>query len=427
MVTPAPRTNIRWRILALLFLASFVAYILRTNLSVVGVAMMPALGISEVQLGIVLAAFAWGYALFQFPGGVVGDRIGGRKALALMLLAWGVFTLLPALIPSSAAVGTVTVLATLAVIRFGMGAVQAPLYPVTSGGTTWAWFPVGGWALPNSLTNAGLTLGSAATGPLIAWLMTTVGWRLSFVVTAPLALLLAAVWWWYARDLPSQHPGVSAAELALIDAGRTPQPVPEPGAWRILLRNRDILLLTTSYFCSNFVFYFFFNWLFIYLVEHRGFKVLEGGWYNSLPWIVGSVGAVAGGIWCDVGTRRLGPRLGNRIPGVVGLLGAALFLWLAARAEAPVVAVFWLCLCLGFQQVTEGPFWAAAIGVAGRQSSAGCGILNTGGNVVGGFVALLVPLIVERAGWSAALATGAGFAILGALLWLLIRADYPTE
>jgi predicted MFS family arabinose efflux permease len=56
------------------------------------------------------------------------------------------------------------------------------------------------------LTNTGLTLGSAATGPLIAWLMGTLGWRQSFVLTAPLAFLLAGVWWWYGRDYPVETP-----------------------------------------------------------------------------------------------------------------------------------------------------------------------------------------------------------------------------
>ncbi len=424
MPSRPPRSQVRWSILALLFLASFVAYILRTNMSIVGEAMMGELGLTQVQLGVVLAAFAWGYAAFQFPGGVFGDRIGGRKALTLMLVAWGLLTLASAALPSPAVAGTTLIVAVLSLVRFGMGVAQAPLYPVTSGGTTCAWFPVGGWALPNGLTNAGLTLGSAAAGPLIAWLMTTIGWRLSFVVTAPLAFGLAGIWWWYARDRPAQHPSVSQAELDLIHAGREETPAPvEPGAWARLLVNPEILLLTASYFCSNFVFYFFFNWLFIYLVQHRGFKVLEGGWYAAPPWVIGAVGAVLGGLWSDRWTRRRGARLGCRVPGVVGLLASALFLLLAARATSPGLVVAYLSLCLGFQQVTEGPFWAAAIGVSGRQASAGCGILNTGGNVVGGFVALSVPYIVQWAGWPAALATAAAFAVAGALLWLLIRAD----
>ena len=53
------------------------------------------------------------------------------------------------------------------------------------------------------------------------------------------------------------------------------------------------------------------------------------------------------------------------------------------------------------------------------------GVLNTGGNVAGFFGGLLVPLTAELFGWEIAMASGAFFALVGAALWLLIRADRP--
>jgi cyanate permease len=49
--------------------------------------------------------------------------------------------------------------------------------------------------------------------------------------------------------------------------------------------------------------------------------------------------------------------------------------------------------------------------------------MNTGGNVVGGIGALMVPLTVERFGWPAALATGSLFALAAAGIWLVTAAD----
>ena len=92
-------SGVRWRILALIFAASFVAYLLRTNMSVAGERMMGDLGLTHIQLGAVLAAFAWGYAAAQFPAGVWGGRVGARRALALAALAWGVLNLLVGLVP----------------------------------------------------------------------------------------------------------------------------------------------------------------------------------------------------------------------------------------------------------------------------------------------------------------------------------------
>lgn len=419
----ARASSVRWVVLLLLFAASFVAYVLRTNMSVAGEAVMRELALSPVQLGAILAAFAWGYALFQIPGGVLGDRLGARRALAVAGVAWGACTLLVGVLPGASMASGTTIVVLLVGLRFAMGVTQAPLYPVAAGAIS-QWFPVSGWALPNSLLNSGLALGSAATGPLIAWLTMTAGWRLSFVAVAPLAVGVAALWWWYARDLPSEHASVNAGELALIAGGRPPvEGPPDPDAWRLVVANRQVLLLTASYFCSNYVFYFFFNWLFVYLVGVRGMASLEGGFYSMAPWMTGAVGAAIGGGVSDRLARRHGARRGYHAMPVIGLVGAAVFIVAVALAPDAYTAVVLLALCLGSQQLSEGAFWGATTAVAGRHAATACGVLNTGGNVVGGIAALLVPFVAQTMGWPTAVGTSAGFALLGAALWLFIQPD----
>lgn len=420
-------TNVRWVILALLFTVSFVAYVLRTNMSIAGEGMMTDLGLSKIQLGMVLSAFAWGYAIFQFPGGVFGDLLGCRRALTVIAVLWGILTLATGLVPSTTLASTTFILTTLIGLRFLMGVVQAPLFPVSCGGMIGNWFPVSGWAFPNGLTSTGLTLGAAATAPLIAWLMNTVGWRASFFLTAPLAFLIAGAWWWYVRDDPADHPRVGAEELDLINSGR-PSPdeaIEDKTAWKRVLKNRDILLLTASYFCMNYVFYIFFNWFFIYLVDVRKFEILEGSTFAAAPWMVGAVAASAGGLWCDRLCKRIGSRWGCRIPAITGLSLVAGLLFLGATAENPHLAVVLLALSFGCTQLTEGSYWAAAISVSGKHASAATGVMNTGGNIAGGIGALLVPIMAEAFGWVPALATGSVFAMIGVGLWLFIRADKP--
>jgi ACS family glucarate transporter-like MFS transporter len=421
------RTYVRWVILALLFVASFVAYVLRTNMSIAGEKMMADLGLSKIQLGMVLSAFAWGYAIFQFPGGIFGDKVGSRRALTIIAVLWGILTLVTGLVPGTALASTTIIMTTLIGLRFLMGVIQAPLFPVACGGTIGNWFPVSGWAFPNGLTSTGLTLGAAATAPLIAWLMETLGWRESFIITAPLAFLIAGVWWWYARDNPADNPRVSKKELELINANR-PSPehaIEDKTAWKRVLKNRDILLLAASYFCMNYVFYIFFNWFFIYLVDVREFEILKGGYFAAAPWMVGAVAAGVGGLWCDRLCKRIGSRWGCRIPGMVGLSLVAGLLLLGATAKNPYLAVVFLSLSFGCTQLTEGAYWAAAIFVSGKHASTATGVMNTGGNVVGGIGALLVPITAEVFGWVPALATGSVFALTGVGLWLFVRADKP--
>lgn len=416
--------GVRWAIIALCFLASVIAYLLRINMSVAGSALSADLGFSQVQLGAVLGAFAWGYAIFQFPGGIWGDRFGARRTLTLLAVGWGGLNLLVGLMPAGGAASPTVLLGALVLLRFLMGAAQAPLYPVVAGGAIRNWFPAAAWGVPNALTNAGLAFGSAATGPLIGWLVGSAGWRQSFILTAPSALALAALWWWYYRDQPAEHPHVGTAELAYISGGRAAaETAPaEPGAWRRVLRDRNVLLLTLGYFCSNYLFYFFFNWLVIYLVESRELTLLQGGWYAAVPWITGAVGAMVGGVLTDRLTRRYGPTRGSRMPGLLSLAGAGLLILLVPLAPSAFIAVVLLSLCLGLQQFSDPIYWAATTAVAGRDAGSACGILNTGGNIVGGIGALLVPVTVAALGWPAALGTAAGFAVVGAVLWLWIDA-----
>jgi ACS family glucarate transporter-like MFS transporter len=430
-VTPSGvrSSHVRWNVLALLVILSFIAYLLRTNLSVAGERMMGDLGISQVQLGWVLAAFAWGYAIFQWPGGLLAERMGGRKALTLIAVLWGLLNLLVAFVPKSSAAGPFVIVTTLAALRFLMGVAQAPLFPAVGGHTIARWFPVSGWALPNALTNAGLTLGAAATGPLIVLLIQSFGWRGSFGLTAPLGLLFAWVWWWYGRDEPAHHSAVAPGELELINAGRseTVRPGEATDAWRVVFRSPAVWLITASYFFSNYVFYFFFNWLYIYLVEVRNFRELQGGVMAAAPWITGAVGATLGGWLCDWLTRRHGIRIGVRVVIMLGLILSGGFIVAAAGAAGPYLGVVFLCLCLGSQQFTDSAYWAAAISVGGPPSPAACGVMNTGGNVVGGLVAVLVPMTARTLGWPVALGTASVFAFVGAILWVWIRADQAVD
>jgi len=414
---------VRWHILFLLCLASLLAYVFRINVSIAGLEIRTELGLTDLQLSWILSSGLWGYALFQLPGGIFGQVKGPRLALTICLLLWSVFTMLSGVLPGTVFNAAGSIFASLIAVRFLLGASVGPLFPIV-GGTVAAWFPVSRWAYPNALSSAALNVGSALTGPLVAWLMLTFGWRESFYLTAPFGLGLAALWWWYARDDPSDHSRVSPSELAFIRADRPRQSAAlPPGTCARLLKNGDVLLLTLSYTCSNVVFYIFFSWLFIYLVDVRQFATLQGGFAAALPWIVAAAGATVGGEACDRLSRRFGPRWGCRIPGIAGLLVAAVLLYFAAAAPNAVIAIVLLSLCIAGQQFTEGAYWQGTTYVGGRYATAACGVLNTGGNFAGMFATPMVPLLKDEFGWFVALASGSVFAVIGAVLWLFIRAD----
>jgi ACS family glucarate transporter-like MFS transporter len=426
-------TFIRWRILAILALASFISYVLRTNLSFAAPEMMSDLGLSEIQWGWVLAAFTAGYAIFQLPGGILGDRFGPRRVITAIAILWALLTFATSFVPEKAAGSTALIIGSLFLVRFLVGAVHAPIFPVMNASIV-RWFPKGGWALPLGLSSTGTTLGGAAAAIVVPLVITQFGWRIAFMCLAPLGLLTAALWWWYSRDDPASHASVNEAEIEFINAGReTPGGLDESeneggqADWLQVLKNRDVLFLTLSYSSMNFVFYIVFNWFFYYLVEVREFSATDAGFVASAQWMAGAAGAALGGWLCDRMCNRLGLRWGCRWPVIIGMTMSAVLLLVGAMHPAPYIAVTAMVLLFFFNQLNEGPYWATSIAVGGRHAGAAGGVMNTGANVMGVVNALLVPFFAHAFGWTFAIASGAIFAMIGVVFMLLVRADHVVH
>lgn len=420
---------VRFRILALLVSLSFINYLLRNNFSVAIPSIREEYGFTSAEIGWILGSFNLTYTLFQIPGGIFGETFGYRRAMTSIAITWGVLTWLTGFAPALMAASATGAMVSLIAVRFLMGIANAPVFPMMTGIIA-RWFPSGSWAFPNAMSSTGLALGQAAIGPVVTFLIIEFGWRNSFYALAPLGLFVAAWWYWYARDWPAQHRAITPGEVALIDRDRDPaftEPA-RPGTWREVLMRRDVLLLAAAYFCMNTVFYMFSQWLFTYLVEERGFTLLESGFLYVLPFATGAAMSAVGGLTCDALCHRFGGRWGCRIPAITGLLAVAVLMLAGVNAVNPYVAVGLLSLCFGFTQFTEGSFASGATYVGGPHASTAYGVVNTGGNAAG-FLAPAVGLMVDHAGWLWTFASGSAFAVLGAVLWLFVRVqdDKPLQ
>lgn len=419
-------TNVRWRVFILIAMASFVAYVMRTTMSIGAPFMIEDLGITNVQFGWIVSAFLWSYAAMQFPGGVFGDKAGPRKALTIIAVLWSVGLALTAVVPGPAVLSAGTIVALMMAVRFLNGIVHAPVFPVINVSIS-KWFPIGKMGLPVGLSSTGLTLGSAAASPLLAWMMIEYGWRISFLVLTPLGLILSALWWWYSRDNPAEHRATNAAEVEMITARRPPpslSPINPPG-WVRVLRNRNVLLLTASYACSNFVFYSVLSYFFLYLVEARLFDEIRAGALSGQIWLLAAGGAAFGGWLCDRLCKQLGLRWGYRWPIIIGQGGCAVLFFTGAYFGDPLLAVAILSFAFTFQQMTEGAYWAASITIGHQFAGAAGGIMNTGANVMGAINAVVIVWLAENWGWAFAMASNAAVTLLALLLMLPVRGEEP--
>ncbi len=421
-------TFVRWRVFVILAMASFVAYFLRSDISIAAPVRMLDLGLSEIEWGWVIAAFTTSYAILQFPGGIFGDKVGPRKALAIIC---------GSLVSRHAAYGPDTRPRR----RFGgddpwlVNGCAIPGWHRASANLSGHQYDyrslVSGRRLgaATGLSSTGLTLGFAAAAPIMAWLVAEFGWRTAFTMVAPLGFVVSALWWWYARDDPAEHPSINEAEVELIKAGRTTtvmSPINPPG-WVRILKNRNIILLTASYFCSNFVFYSTFSWFYYYAVTVREFDTATASYVTSTQWIAGAAGAALGGWLCDHLVRKHGLRWGSRWPIIIGQTGCVVFRLIGAFHDNAVIAVSFLALCFFFQQITEGSYWSTSIAIGNQLAGAAGGVLNTGANAMGVLNALLVPWIALTFSWQVAVASGAIFSILALVLLMFVRADQPIN
>src|SRR5260370_244545 len=322
--TAWPFARIRWRILSFLFGFGFIAYVQQKTITVAAERMMPELGLSQLQIGWLEQAFVLGYAIFQMPGGVFGQRLGARRTFVIIGLTAFMATVATPLAPDLFS-GQALFIALLAV-QVLLGCSQGAIFPV-SAGVFEAWFPPIRWSYVQGLQTMGLGLGAALTPPLIASLMAALGWQPALLLTSLPALVLIALWAWYGRNTPREHPSVSPQELAEIGSGGLLKDTVHGGAdatigvadpqssisMKRLLRlvgDRSVLLLAVSYMCMNYTFYLLSNWVFLYLVQERKFSLLESGWLAAAPPLAAAIGAGIGGVSTPVCFKRFCQRVG---------------------------------------------------------------------------------------------------------------------
>ena len=192
----------RYTIVMLAIGLAIISYVQRVAISVAAGPIARDLHIPKGQMGLIFGAFGLSYALFEIPMGLLGDRLGVRRVLAQIVLAWSAFTALT---------GAAWNVASLYVIRFLFGAGEAGCFPNLTRMLS-VWLPARERVKAQSLMWAFTRWGGAATPPLALLCITWFGWRWAFVGFALLGLLWCAVFLFWFKNDPAEHPAVNAAE-----------------------------------------------------------------------------------------------------------------------------------------------------------------------------------------------------------------------
>jgi sugar phosphate permease len=412
---PRP-TLVRHKVLWLTVLAYLITYMDRVVISTAAPSIQKEFGFHDVTMGWIFGAFSISYALFQIPGGWLGDKFGPRRALTGVVLWWSTFTAATALTWSAGS---------MIVTRFLFGMGEAGAFPIaTRSLSRWMLPAERGWA--QGLTHAGARLGGAVTPVFVALLIVDFGWRMPFIAFAAVGVAWAIFWFWFYRDSPREHASVNEVERVMIEEalgeGRVKASVP----WGKLLARPQLWLLSAMYFCYAYCINIFLTWFPKYLHDARGYDIALMGLFASLPLMAGVVGDLAGGWFSDHLVKRgRGLLFARRWVSVVGFAIAAIMIPLATASDSHIVSIACFCLALFGLELTVGVSWAVTLDIGGEFAGSVSAVMNTIGNL-GAFVAAAATgYIVSASGWGAAFGVLAGLCVAAALLMFTIDASRP--
>jgi MFS family permease len=363
------------------------------------------LHISKQQMGIVFGAFALSYALFEIPMGLLGDRLGVKRVLAQIVLAWSACTALT---------GAAWNVASLVGIRFLFGAGEAGCFPNLTRMLS-AWLPERERVRAQSLMWSFTRWGGAATPPLALLCIRWFGWRWAFVSFAGLGFLWCAVFLVWFKDDPAQHPGVNAAERKLLESSRV-LTREERGQrhWTSLLLTRQVLLLFVQYFFLSYVWCFYITWLPTYLREGRGQSLERAAALAVLPLLFGGFGSLASG---------LAPaRLPRRAIAFCGFLSTAILLVVLTHIQSVVPAMVAMGLASFASDLTMPISWDACVEIGGAYTATVAAAMNLRGNLAGFVAPVVGGVILEKSGgnWNILIDTMAAAATVSAACWLTL-------
>lgn len=422
---PRGRTHIRWEMLFLISLMYLITYLDRVSISNAAPLLVREFGLSPAKLGLVFSAFVWAYALFQVPGGWLGDRFGPRKTLTLIM----VYRALIALLTTKA-----TGLTSLWGIRFALGIGEAGAFP-TATRAMQMWFPRQERGIVQGFSHSASRFGAAVGPPLAVAAMIRYGWRGLFLLVGMISITWALVFVTVYRDSPDECEGVSEEErihIRGIDAKGEVNGVTttyrDRVSWRLLFKSRNMWAIMFAYFSYLYCLWIFLSWLPSYLVSYRGFSLFKTGFLASLPLLAGVIGDALGGLLTDVALIKTGNlRFARRSVASIGMLGGALFILPAAVVQSGSAALALLCAAMLFVEMTVGPAWAVPMDVGGEHSGTVSGMMNMWGQFGGALSPTVFGILAGKGSWIAPFAIAASLLVIGAVIWaFLIDPEEPV-
>jgi MFS family permease len=377
------------------------------------------LSLDSGQMGLVLGAFGWAYAIFEIPGGFLGDWIGPRKVLTRVVLWWSFFT---------AATGWARGLNTLTVTRFLFGAGEAGCFPNITKIFS-IWLPAQEKVRAQGIVWMAARWGGAFTPPLVSFVILQVGWRHAFELFGLIGPLWAILFFLWFRDNPMDHRRLNQAERDLVSAssklaGHADVP------WLRFLSSGRVWLLCWQYFCLTYGWYFYITWLPTYLRNGRHLEIASSAMLSILPLFLGGLANPISVFLGERLTRRTHDvARTRRIISCSGFAGACLSLLGSTLVENPVLAVLAIAMASFCGDLTMPHAWSATMDMGGKYAGTLSGAMNSWGNLGGAISPMVIGYVLQWTGsnWNLTFYVASAVYACGILCWLFLDSTTPIE
>ena len=413
-------TRVRFLVVVFAIALAVVTYIDRVAISFAAPYMSKDLGLDSRQMGAVFAAFGWAYALFEIPGGYLGDRMGPRSVLTRIVLWWSFFT---------AATGWAWSFLSLCVTRFLFGAGEAGCFPnITKAFTTW--LPKHEQVRAQGALWLSARWGGAFTPLLVAVVMRWIGWRHAFEVFGLLGVVWAIAFYTWYRNNPLENPKLNEAEREIVREASANAGSHGNVPWAKFLGSQQVWMICLQYFCLSYGWYFYITWFPTYLAEARGLDVKSVALFSVAPLFMGGIGNPVS-VWI---ANRLAPRVGSmaktrRIMAYIGFAGASMFLLLSTRMNDPLMATLSIGLASFSNDLVMPGAWSACMNVGGKHAGSLSGMMNMTGNIAGAIAPQVIGFILffTNRNWNLTFYLSAGIYLMGIVCWMFLDPITPLK
>jgi ACS family tartrate transporter-like MFS transporter len=370
------------RLVPFLMLLYLVAFLNRVNVSFAALTMNRDLHIGEGLFGLAAGMFFLGYFIFEVPGNLILLRMGARRWIMILMVAWGILSVANAFVPGA----TLYI-----VLRFLLGSAEAGFYPGVILYLTF-WLPPSVRSSVMALFVTAIPLSNLIGAPISAQIMLLdqmgglKGWQWLFLMQGTPAILLGILVYFVLPDRPGHVHWLTAAEKQTLaddlKEGEGPHTAKAHSLGQAFTAQPSIYVWSLAYFFLMIGLYGLGFWIPTVLASH-GMSLRSLGWAAALPYLAATFAMV---LWSRSSDRRKERRFHLS---AAFLAGAAGFL---VAAFAPNAAIAIAGFSLGAIGVLAAMpvFWSAStVHLAGPMVGASIAVINSIGNL-GGFVGPVV-------------------------------------